>query len=233
MTEAATPLQYAPRPPALRNPRLRRYALLLVIGAMVVITLLRAPRIVNYVLLLRQQRECLAYVAPPTQVVLETDAVEAKKLLAAGAGYHANAQGTLAYLVPPQWLAYHTPIGGGFQTLGTVFLHERTSRNGVRCLVAVDANLIPLGPRQVASLGARIIRPGSVFRGPRTGQNVTRGDGAQITFDRDAQRLTIFAGQPDPNDSSHFTIDYELGGTRITLDGWLEDEQTVKIEIRE
>jgi hypothetical protein len=233
VTEAATPLQYAPRPPALRNPRLRRYAILFVVGAMVVLTVLRAPRIINYVLLLRDQRQCMAYVAPPTQVVLETDPVEAKKLLAAGADYLTNPQGTLAYLIPPQWLTYYTPIGGGFQTCGTVFLHERTSRTGVRCLVAVDANVVPLAPRQVASMGARIIRPGSVFRGPRTGQNVTRGDGAQISFDRDAQRLTIFAGQPDPNDLSHFTIDYELDGARITLDGWLEDEQTVKIEIRE
>ena len=233
MTEAATPLQYAPRPPALRNPRLRRYALLLVIGAIVVMTLLRAPRIVNYVLLLRHQRACMAYIAPPTQVILETDPIEAKKLLAADSGYDTNSQATLAYLIPPQWLAYHTPIGGSFQTSGTVFLHERTSRTNVRCLVAVDVNLIPLAPRQVASLGARIIRPGSVLRGPRTGQSVTRGDGAQISFDRDAQRLTIFAGQPDPNDSSHFTIDYELDGAHITLDGWLEDEQTVKIEIRE
>ena len=96
MTEAATPLQYAPRPPALRNPRLRRYAILFVVGAMVVLTVLRAPRIINYVLLLRDQRQCMAYVAPPTQVVLETDPVEAKKLLAAGADYLTNPQGTLA-----------------------------------------------------------------------------------------------------------------------------------------
>ena len=37
---------------------------------------------------------------------------------------------------------------------------------------------------------------------------------------------------PDPADPSHFTIDYDLNGTRHTVDGWLEDDEFVKMELR-
>ena len=234
MSEPAPQLEYAPRPPALAGARLRRWGLLGVLGVLAVGAVILAPKIVGYVSLLQLQRLCLNHTAPPTQVVLETDPADAKKLLAADSRYVAN--GTMTGLVPRYWTAYHASLGGGFQTCGTVFLHERTTPQGVRCLVAVDANRFPLVPMNsrvdVVSLGARITRPGSVFRGPRGGRSVTRGDGAQVRFDP-FDRLTIYAGQADPADASHFTIQYDLAGVRHTVDGWLVDENTVKIELRE
>jgi hypothetical protein len=42
----------------------------------------------------------------------------------------------------------------------------------------------------------------------------------------------IYAGQLDPEDASHFTIDYEARGRRHTIDGWLRDDETVLLEER-
>ena len=46
-------------------------------------------------------------------------------------------------------------------------------------------------------------------------------------------RRRFFAGQPDPNDASHFSIDYEVEGEKGTIDGWLQDNDTVKMEVRD
>ena len=43
----------------------------------------------------------------------------------------------------------------------------------------------------------------------------------------------IFAGQPDSTDASHFMIEYEWpDGTRGTIDGYLLDDNCVKMSIR-
>jgi hypothetical protein len=44
--------------------------------------------------------------------------------------------------------------------------------------------------------------------------------------------LRIFAGQPDPNDPTHFTIDYQLDGRDGVIDGWLKDD-AVELRPRE
>ena len=41
--------------------------------------------------------------------------------------------------------------------------------------------------------------------------------------------LRFFAGQPDPQDASHFTVDYEIFGVKNTVDGWLTDDDFLRI----
>ena len=227
-------LEYAPAARTSRAARVRRWVLPAVLGLLIVGAIWIAPRLIAYATTLHRQRACLDYTAPATQVVLQTDAVEARKLLA-DPRYATDAKRSIAYFIPPIWTAYYTPLGGGFQTSGTVFLHEMTARDGTSCLVGVDVNLLPLlnTPQHCASLGARIILPGSAFRSPRLGMTMTRGDGSQIRFDPTSDRLTIFAGQIDPGDHSHFTVEYDLNGVRRTVDGWLVDGQSMKIESRD
>ena len=45
-------------------------------------------------------------------------------------------------------------------------------------------------------------------------------------------QLRLYAGQIDPNDESHFTIDCETPAGRGTIDGWLLADDTVKVEVR-
>ena len=41
--------------------------------------------------------------------------------------------------------------------------------------------------------------------------------------------LRFFAGQPDLKDPTHFTVDYEVGGVKGTIDGWLTDDDFLRI----
>ena len=45
--------------------------------------------------------------------------------------------------------------------------------------------------------------------------------------------MRILEAQPDKSDASHFTVTYELGGERGTLDGWLTDPDSAKLEPRD
>lgn len=234
MSQPSQHLQYAPVTPVTRAARARRWALPVALGLLIVGAVAIAPRLIRYTQALHFQRQCLTYAAPGTQVVLETNPAEAKKLIA-DPRYATDPSGAVAYLVPGEWTSFYASLGSGFQTSGTVFLHERSLPNGTRLLVGVDVNLVSLlhTPRTAAAMSARILEPGSAFRGPRMTMTATRGDGSQIQFDPAADRLTIFAGQPDPSDASHFTIDYDLNGVRHTLDGWVVDANEIKIESRD
>jgi hypothetical protein len=46
-------------------------------------------------------------------------------------------------------------------------------------------------------------------------------------------RLTLYAGQPDPNDRSHLTIDYDINGQHGVIDGRLDDYGRVVMTIRD
>jgi hypothetical protein len=41
--------------------------------------------------------------------------------------------------------------------------------------------------------------------------------------------LRFFAGQSDPNDPTHFTVTYELNGVKNTIDGYLTDDDFLRI----
>jgi hypothetical protein len=45
--------------------------------------------------------------------------------------------------------------------------------------------------------------------------------------------LRFFAGQPEPDDESHFTIRYETTEGSGTIDGWLMPDDSVKFQIRD
>jgi hypothetical protein len=54
------------------------------------------------------------------------------------------------------------------------------------------------------------------------------------TIDIDPKQvMRFFAGQPDPNNPSHFTIAYEVDGRRELLDGLLHDDDSVTLEPRQ
>jgi hypothetical protein len=46
------------------------------------------------------------------------------------------------------------------------------------------------------------------------------------------ENCTIYWGQIDPADSTHFTLDLTLSGAKQTYDGWLHDDDTVTLEER-
>lgn len=45
--------------------------------------------------------------------------------------------------------------------------------------------------------------------------------------------VRFFAGQPDPADASYFTIGYAVDGVSGTINGWLGDDERVKLQVRD
>lgn len=54
----------------------------------------------------------------------------------------------------------------------------------------------------------------------RVMQNAQGNDPPKLDY---GNRLRFRAGQPDPNDASHFTIPYQLDGRDGVIDGWIKD----------
>ena len=54
-------------------------------------------------------------------------------------------------------------------------------------------------------------------------------DGALRATRPKEHELRFFAGQPDSTDASHFTVEYEIGGVKNVIDGWLTDDDYLRI----
>lgn len=125
--------------------------------------------------------------------------------------------------------------------VGVVFLHERTSPNGHRRLVAVyfdDPGF---------AMTASAITPGGLTVNPIVvsyqfpGTNDLsyfaykyRIDHAQPPNSRTSGPLgfRIYLGQADDADPAHFTIPWQLYGRAGTIDGWLQDNDKVRLQCR-
>lgn len=162
------------------------------------------------------QRKCLAYDAPPGEVVVDFDpvAIGPTKSLASTAPSAA---------APPRCWTELNRLAGNAVGGGTVlFLHERVSRTGVRRLVAIQAGGKP-GPFVVVQL---II--------PASGLNPLKPDIPHIILQKDVVLfldgdlvMRFGPGQFDPADSSHLTIPFRMGqgptAVAGTLEAWLSD----------
>jgi len=111
---------------------------------------------------------------------------------------------------------------------GTVFLHERTSKSGNRRLVHVevwgDVNALWMIPSYEWS----VIKPASLFDGAKVvNPNLQRQYSGRFVA------ATSSFGQFDENDSSHFTIGYQIGKRSDIIDGWLLDDDTILLKLRD
>lgn len=116
-------------------------------------------------------------------------------------------------------------IGWGLR--GAAFLHGRRSARGTVRLVIVWADW-NYEERGVNLVGDSVV-PATSSQGPRLAANTRFG---VLNCDRRVESLTIYGGEPDQTDSSHFTIGYRLNGQPGTIDGWLLDSGKVKIHVR-
>jgi hypothetical protein len=107
-----------------------------------------------------------------------------------------------------------------------LFAHSRISPSGVKRVVIVYA--VPTWPNDstVVSIRSLVLDSnGDAWNAPASWPG-----GFSTTLVRTSQSsgngLRIFAGQADPADSSHFTIEYEIDGAKNKIDGWLADAKT-------
>jgi hypothetical protein len=199
--DAVKPLNYAPKPRAAQ--RLWRWVYRLIfLAAIVIAAVLWGPGIWRHAEFLYWQRRCLTFTQPADHVVYE---------LAPGKIIHSEA------CLPA--MRFDPSLNGS-----TVFLHEMRRPDGTRLLVSVS--LLPNSPSEVAGpdfhayLHALTLNEWTVATTP---QKLANSEFVYWGI-ADDHHWKIFAGQPDANNPSHFTFDFEEDNVRGTCDAWLKND---------
>lgn len=117
-----------------------------------------------------------------------------------------------------------------------LFMHEMRTAEGERRLVTVEASLrmgIFSAPRIEYERSA--MKLADLYSQRRGNTLVTTSCSSERPSldDGKVYPLKIFAGQIDPQDPSHFTIRFEIGGMQGVLDGWLESDGHIRLEERD
>ena len=179
---------------------------------------------------------CLNYIPPsPNQIVFEEDPTKIDEL-ETQPGYERTTGGRLRW-VPQVWRAFAPEL----QSKGTVFLHRLTSPASHVRLVAVDVAvqrgmwLDTTGVVQDISLMATIIDPArdDQAKAGTVEHRLHYGDCAMWVCPVNPKPTRFFAGRADPADPSHFTFDYERNRTHGTIDGRLNDNDTITLAPRQ
>ena len=145
------------------------------------------------------------------------------------------------YQVAEAWQRFYYLYSPPGRRLGaTAFLHERRTPLGARRLVAVEVvpdfstSGRPWAFHEFLDFSVSVVRPGTLASSPTELPNSTSivDLGAFSDFSKSGIDLKIYAGQIDPEDASHFTINYWFQGNTGTIDGWLLDDDIVKLERR-
>jgi hypothetical protein len=160
------------------------------------------------------QHRCTNFSEPPDRVVWEEDPDELRRLKTMPNSYRIYdfKTRTFAFRVPPPEYA-HTQFGQWGP--GPVFIHGRRGPDGVERLVVV-------GLDNAFNVG---VVPYAI---PPSGHLRMNAGGIGLALEpTDIRR--VFAGQPDPKDESHFTIEMEVNGQRSTIDGWLRGANQVTL----
>lgn len=128
----------------------------------------------------------------------------------------------------------------GFQkrygTDALVFLHNRHCAGDPDRLVNVYLEIGDSG-RTSGKAVSRIGLGFSVFYPVSSGHATAEtnlGDlwNGWLALDPQKDTLQVFAAQPDPIDSSHFSFDFTVNGHRGTTDVWLQKDATLKVANR-
>ena len=245
------PLDYAPQVPLLRRKRVRVLIVLVSLLAASAWAWRRGPQTWRAAQYWYADYRCATHALPPDQVVYEEDPQRSASLVKRP-GYAfiprptSDVEGAVprpaaAGYMPPAWDDLLRQTGKGpivrCQSEAILFLHARKSPKGNRRIVAVH---IDGGTSPSASLGNLINfefpylvvptadgkPPTLVARFPMCGTGRVYPD-PTITL----APMRFYAGQPDPNDESRFTIDYELPEGRGTVEGKLTDHDFVRLEV--
>jgi hypothetical protein len=239
-----TRLDYAPRPAWHRRRRFRRWAAALVVLVGVACALYWRVPLQQWSSRAYQQYQCMNYHLPAGTVAYEESPEAATALVAKGGEYAAGKTGgnfntTVAIHVPAPLKILSELTDPPLRLRGaTLFLHGRTSPGGNRRLVIIQRVPNTLVPAFVpyTDLDVTLLEPSWKTGLPRQVFPAS-GEPPRVIIPHDlnamARHLRIFAGQPDPKDASHFMIQYEVSGIRGTIDGWLQDDDTVRMDVRE
>ncbi len=202
------------------------------------------------------QRRCMKYSQPPTRIMFDSDPSRTAVLLSQGYGQPPNffwVGNTLpSYCFYPatkdafdafetasanldNWRNPPAPNAGwifansppDFSTNSAVFLHERRSPSGHIRLIQCSTSVTDAGGDPI-QLTVSAIEPASL-----TGLRKNCRQNAPLSFLRagDQRWLRLFAGQPDSDDASRFTIRYETNNGTGLIEEMLADDDGVQLRI--
>jgi hypothetical protein len=231
-------LDYA-KPPSRWGRWICRAIALAIIISLILVAWFQRHAIANNFSHWSAQRQCLAFDRPAADVVFESDPVKARTLLASKPSDYQGfvlPAGDLALAAPSCWKEFLATSGTNETpnfSSATVFLHERLGRGrgGQRRLVRVVFRFgwsTTHGSVEISGVcSVEVRQPSTLFK--RTPSVIQKRGIFSWPL---GSPTRVFAGQVDPADPSHFTIDYEAFGQRDTIDGWLEADDSITFKPR-
>jgi hypothetical protein len=212
-------LDYAKAPPWRRRKSVRRAIAAGVLALILLAALKFARPAWDHVRLLHHQDRCLKHVLPPDRVVLDDTRQ-----------WQPNS-------VSPDWERFYSIFSPPGRSLhqATIFLHEMQRPGGASRLVVVEVSAATqiIGTPPEVGCDVVVIRPAGLWSRPKLLHDYFCMPRSATHHALSTQRtFRMFAGQPDPANSAHFTIDYQSDGKNGTIDGWLQSDDTILLESR-
>ena len=242
-TAPPTPLAYAVGAGSRRRKWVRGVLVAVALLALLVLVTRISVPLRNRITFLLQQDRCLRFSAGRDAVAYTEDAATVLRLTGgapAGPDWATLADNgrRIAFFRMPDALRHveQSPAVNLLQGNGPVFLHGRTAPGGQERLVVVKVDLTRSylrNPKMVLGtvhlFNASVMRPATLTQNPF----VVRTNWQPPAPVPKWGELTLLAGQPDPADAAHFTIDYQTPAGKGTIDGWLQPDDTVKFQVRD
>jgi hypothetical protein len=178
-------------------------------------------------------QRCMRFSLPTDKVVYEEEPSAASKLLRVP---EYQVQPRLVFdrpwyphppadFVPPACYAPARLVPIGLrEKIGAAFVGGRTSPKGVQQLIVARYGVGAMGPEgHVFLMGGCQFGHGS-WRTGAAHPGIGGDGGEELAMQlHGGEHLRLMAGQPDPADTSHFTIPYWVNANGGIIDGWLRD----------
>jgi len=233
MDQPTSQLDYAPAPRWHQRRALKRWTIRAALLAAVLFSFFHwGPDAWNQLQTYRAQRQCLNYTPPQRQLIYADDPNPDP--------FARRDQNAFQQPAPACWtaIAANLPPPGALPpnpdpyydsnffplAKAPAFLHQRDAGNHQRLVVVLFGGQ-SLGGKDHRVICCRVIQPATLLHRPRL---LWEGSTIVISSFSWTNSARVYAGHPDPSDPAHFTLDIEGAGK---IEGWLQADDTVKIEI--
>ena len=229
MTAPAPQLAYEPTPAWHRRRGSRWLVLPVVVLLLVAAAAWFGPTFYRNISIMTLQRRCLDYHPPPQpRVVFIDEPTAAAAALLKQPNYFPDFSGG-------RRAVYHNPLWRSFagSTQPVTFMGRRTSPGGNERLVVVHVGTLSGAGTEPYNriFFAPYVEGTATLKGRHFVAGTATIPGLEMYRNR-GDSTAVVEGIPDPADCSHFTIDYTLNNTPGTIDGWLNDDDTVTLSPR-